>query len=149
MDCCDNSRSGRRTRRSSTNSSSGTSKHRHCISIFLTCLCIGIIVFLSLLLTFYIFYLESSAPEDENSVCNNDPSFYKSEEELPLILTPWIKNGKIKEAQALAKVRSLKGVGSYSGYLTVNQTFNSNLFFWFFPALSGSKNQGSVTMKQN
>lgn len=25
-------------------------------------------------------------------------------------------------------------VESYAGYLTVNKTYNSNLFFWFFPA---------------
>lgn len=28
---------------------------------------------------------------------------------------------------------------SYSGYLTVNKTYNSNLFFWFFPAQVGSQ----------
>lgn len=27
-------------------------------------------------------------------------------------------------------------VKSYSGYLTVNKEYNSNLFFWFFPALA-------------
>lgn len=26
---------------------------------------------------------------------------------------------------------------SYAGYITVNQTYNSNLFFWFFPARVG------------
>lgn len=28
-------------------------------------------------------------------------------------------------------------VKSYSGYLTVNKSYNSNLFFWFFPAKVG------------
>lgn len=27
-----------------------------------------------------------------------------------------------------------KSVKSYAGYLTVNKKYNSNLFFWFFPA---------------
>ena len=30
-------------------------------------------------------------------------------------------------------------VDSYSGFITVNQTTNSNLFFWFFPAENGNK----------
>ena len=49
-----------------------------------------------------------------------------------------IKEGKIKEAQAAAKV-DLDGysdVNSYSGYLTVGlDGCGSNLFFWFFPAM--------------
>ena len=53
-----------------------------------------------------------------------------------------IKEGKIKEAQAAAKV-DLDGysdVNSYSGYLTVGlDGCGSNLFFWFFPAMVGEK----------
>ncbi|EFN81843.1 Probable serine carboxypeptidase CPVL [Harpegnathos saltator] len=30
-------------------------------------------------------------------------------------------------------------VSSYSGYLTVNKEYNSNLFFWFFPAMHNPK----------
>lgn len=54
----------------------------------------------------------------------------------PLFLTPYIESGKIIEAQKLAKVNheSFQDVESYAGYLTVNKTYNSNLFFWFFPA---------------
>jgi vitellogenic carboxypeptidase-like protein len=54
----------------------------------------------------------------------------------PLYLTPLIEAGKIKEAQDAARVGPLKGaenITSFSGYLTVNKKFNSNLFFWFFP----------------
>ncbi|KAJ9584275.1 hypothetical protein L9F63_021397, partial [Diploptera punctata] len=54
----------------------------------------------------------------------------------PLFLTPYIEAGKIKEAQQLSKVGPLKGaanIKSYSGYLTVDKTYNSNLFFWYFP----------------
>ena len=53
-----------------------------------------------------------------------------------------IKEGKIKEAQAAAKV-DLDGysdVNSYSGYLTVGlDGCGSNLFFWFFPAMVGEQ----------
>ncbi|XP_026726820.1 venom serine carboxypeptidase-like isoform X1 [Trichoplusia ni] len=52
-----------------------------------------------------------------------------------LILTPLIKEGKVKEARKSARVDSklFLGFKSYSGFLTVNETYNSNLFFWFFP----------------
>ncbi|KAK4875528.1 hypothetical protein RN001_011950 [Aquatica leii] len=54
----------------------------------------------------------------------------------PLILTPLIKSGNIKEAQEAAEVKfdGFKGIRSYSGYFTVNEQYNSNLFFWFFPS---------------
>ncbi|ODM90366.1 Venom serine carboxypeptidase [Orchesella cincta] len=53
----------------------------------------------------------------------------------PLILTPLIEAGKIEEGQRLSLVTNLTNVVSYSGYLTVNPKFNSNMFFWFFPAV--------------
>ncbi|KAK3571860.1 hypothetical protein QTP86_020441 [Hemibagrus guttatus] len=54
----------------------------------------------------------------------------------PLFLTPYIEQGKMEEARKLSLVGPLPGanVKSYSGYLTVNKSYNSNLFFWFFPA---------------
>ncbi|XP_049336575.1 probable serine carboxypeptidase CPVL [Astyanax mexicanus] len=54
----------------------------------------------------------------------------------PLFLTPYLEQGKIEEAKKLSLVGPLPGanVKSYSGYLTVNKSYNSNLFFWFFPA---------------
>ncbi|XP_066441741.1 probable serine carboxypeptidase CPVL [Eleutherodactylus coqui] len=54
----------------------------------------------------------------------------------PLFLTPYLDSGKIDEARELSLVGKLPGsnVKSYSGYLTVNKTYDSNLFFWFFPA---------------
>lgn len=51
-----------------------------------------------------------------------------------LFLTPLIEAGNIQEAQDLAKVGNISEIPSYSGFLTVNPDFNSNLFFWFFPA---------------
>lgn len=58
----------------------------------------------------------------------------------PLHLTPYIREGKLAEGRKLAEVRSLPGnekiqLKSYSGYLTVNDEHDSNMFFWFFPAL--------------
>ncbi|XP_061442030.1 probable serine carboxypeptidase CPVL [Rhineura floridana] len=54
----------------------------------------------------------------------------------PLFLTPYIESGRTEEGRLLSLVGALPGanVKSYSGYLTVNKTHNSNLFFWFFPA---------------
>lgn len=54
----------------------------------------------------------------------------------PLILTPLIESGKIDLAREKATVqhKDMKDIGSYAGYFTVNKQYNSNLFFWFFPA---------------
>ncbi|XP_076036910.1 putative serine carboxypeptidase CPVL [Oratosquilla oratoria] len=53
----------------------------------------------------------------------------------PLFLTPLIEAGKIQEARKLSRVSLGHRYGhSFSGYLTVNKKFGSNLFFWFFPA---------------
>ncbi|XP_031237807.1 probable serine carboxypeptidase CPVL isoform X2 [Mastomys coucha] len=54
----------------------------------------------------------------------------------PLFLSPYISNGKIKEGQRKSMVSPFPGMfdKSYAGYITVNQIYNSNLFFWFFPA---------------
>ena len=57
----------------------------------------------------------------------------------PLFLTPYIEAGKLAEGRKLSAVHNLPGgapaIESYSGYLTVNKTHNSNIFFWFFPPL--------------
>ncbi|XP_069853330.1 probable serine carboxypeptidase CPVL [Dipodomys merriami] len=54
----------------------------------------------------------------------------------PLYLTPYIESEMIKEGKRLSLVIPFQGikVKSFSGYITVNKTYNSNLFFWFFPA---------------
>lgn len=53
-----------------------------------------------------------------------------------LILTEHIENGNDGLARKLARVdeKLFLDVVSYAGYLTVNPEYNSNLFFWFFPA---------------
>ncbi|XP_066138466.1 venom serine carboxypeptidase isoform X2 [Euwallacea fornicatus] len=59
----------------------------------------------------------------------------------PLILTPLIEQNKIKEAQSASQVyfNGFKKEISYSGYFTVDKQFNSNLFFWYFPAQVNSE----------
>jgi len=54
----------------------------------------------------------------------------------PLFVTPLLEQGKWKEAQDLAAVKLLeaKDVQSYSGFVTVNKNFGSNMFFWYFPS---------------
>ncbi|KAF0754804.1 venom serine carboxypeptidase-like [Aphis craccivora] len=57
-----------------------------------------------------------------------------------LYLTPLIQAGRIDEARLASKVKPLKAaIESYSGYLTVDEAHGSNMFFWFFPAMSGAK----------
>ncbi|PRD31641.1 UNVERIFIED_CONTAM: serine carboxypeptidase CPVL [Trichonephila clavipes] len=61
----------------------------------------------------------------------------------PLILTPYIENGQIEEARSLSKVGRLprvqRNIPSYSGFFTVNKTYDSNMFYWFFPAMNNDK----------
>ncbi|XP_042345213.1 probable serine carboxypeptidase CPVL [Plectropomus leopardus] len=66
----------------------------------------------------------------------------------PLFLTPYLENGAIDEARKLSLVGDLPGanVKSYAGYLTVNKTYNSNLFFWFFPALMANQDKAPVLL---
>ncbi len=55
-----------------------------------------------------------------------------------LILTPYIESNRMSEIRKLSAVQNLPNapkLESYSGYLTVNKQYNSNLFFWFFPAM--------------
>ncbi|EDW83363.1 uncharacterized protein Dwil_GK22811 [Drosophila willistoni] len=56
----------------------------------------------------------------------------------PLFLTPLINNPSVdkEKIQQLARVQGSQyhGVESYAGYLTVDSNYNSNMFFWYFPA---------------
>lgn len=54
-----------------------------------------------------------------------------------LILTPYLKNGKVEEAKKLSYVNMdsiIENITSYAGYITVDETFNSNTWFWYFAA---------------
>lgn len=61
-----------------------------------------------------------------------------------LFITPLLESGKdVKEIQKMAStdgVDDLKSFPGYSGFFTVNMTFNSNLFFWYFPAQNDPEN---------
>lgn len=52
-----------------------------------------------------------------------------------LILTPYLKDNRTLEARNACRVNPERfmGLESYSGYITVNETYNSNIFFWYFP----------------
>ncbi|XP_055624010.1 venom serine carboxypeptidase [Toxorhynchites rutilus septentrionalis] len=67
----------------------------------------------------------------------------------PLFLTPFVKNGTVDAGRQAAKVNHSSipaDVESYSGYLTVDETFNSNLFFWYFVAKSDAQNDAPVVL---
>ncbi|KAK4329124.1 hypothetical protein Pmani_000504 [Petrolisthes manimaculis] len=67
----------------------------------------------------------------------------------PLFLTPLLEAGKIQEARALSHVQlGHRHSHSFSGFFTVNKTFSSNLFFWFFPARTGADNAPVVIWLQ-
>nr|XP_018908129.1 PREDICTED: venom serine carboxypeptidase-like [Bemisia tabaci] len=55
-----------------------------------------------------------------------------------LYLTPYIEKGQIEKGQSLSVVPPmLKNIESFSGYLTVNKDYDSNLFFWMFKSQHG------------
>ncbi|XP_058828791.1 venom serine carboxypeptidase [Topomyia yanbarensis] len=67
----------------------------------------------------------------------------------PLFLTPFIKNGSIEDGQKAAKVAHggfPADVESYSGYLTVDEKNNSNLFFWYFVAQNDIQKDAPVVL---
>ncbi|KAL3831848.1 hypothetical protein ACJMK2_023547 [Sinanodonta woodiana] len=68
----------------------------------------------------------------------------------PLFLTPYIESGQIEKARQLSRVGPLGEVNleSYSGFFTVNKTYNSNMFFWFFPAQENPENAPVVLWLQ-
>ncbi|CAG7825052.1 unnamed protein product [Allacma fusca] len=64
--------------------------------------------------------------------------------EPELFLTKYIKDGQLDKARELSsdhmkqfylKSSTSDKLQSFSGYLTVDEAVNSNIFFWFFPAL--------------
>lgn len=76
--------------------------------------------------------------ENENNVDVSDDLIDKEsriDNGTALLLSPFIELGLFEEARNASKVNKelFLGVESYSGFITVNKTFNSNLFFWYFP----------------
>lgn len=58
----------------------------------------------------------------------------------PLFLTTYIEEGKIEEGRQLSRVSFTENLNitSYSGFFTVDKKYNSNLFLWYFPAITTS-----------
>ena len=54
----------------------------------------------------------------------------------PLILSKYLHDPAT--ARSMSKVIGVGNFPSYSGYFTVNATFGSNMFFWYFPAQNGN-----------
>lgn len=67
---------------------------------------------------------------------------FKGNNGNPLFITPYLEAGKIKEARTAARVNHSRIVGfeSYTGFFTVDKRYNSNMFFWYFPAKNNSAN---------
>lgn len=56
-----------------------------------------------------------------------------------LVLTHLIEANRITEAQNACRNTPFKGdIISYSGFFTVSKMYNSNMFFWFFPAINNN-----------
>lgn len=56
----------------------------------------------------------------------------------PLLLTPYLKSGSISLARNLSTVSLTDKIGfrSHSGFFTVDENYDSNLYFWYFPPFS-------------
>ncbi|XP_049887399.1 venom serine carboxypeptidase-like [Pectinophora gossypiella] len=76
---------------------------------------------------------ENSVDSDLSEACSVLPS---NDNGTALILTPYIKENRLEEARNACRVSNqdlFLGVDSYSGFFTVNETLESNMFFWYFP----------------
>ncbi|XP_052246934.1 probable serine carboxypeptidase CPVL isoform X2 [Dreissena polymorpha] len=58
----------------------------------------------------------------------------------PVFLSPYIEKGQFDQAQKASQVGPIPGVDqpSYAGFITVNESMGSNMYFWFFPAQDGA-----------
>jgi vitellogenic carboxypeptidase-like protein len=52
----------------------------------------------------------------------------------PLFLTKYIEDGDLARGRDAARVKPLvEHVDSYAGFFTLNQTLDTNMFFWYVP----------------
>lgn len=56
----------------------------------------------------------------------------------PLLLTPLIKLGRISEARMRSEVLLMPQIKGNAGFLTVNESWNSNIYFWLCKQSSGN-----------
>lgn len=56
----------------------------------------------------------------------------------PLIITPYLKNNSIVEAQNLSRVPLTDKIGfrSHAGFFTIDEKYNANMYFWYFPSFN-------------
>ncbi|KAH8023640.1 hypothetical protein HPB51_015136 [Rhipicephalus microplus] len=91
-------------------------------------------------------------PDNENSISNDNADLDNTPTEGErLFLTPLINAGSLEEAKSYSRVGPIGAdyeVPSYSGYITVNPQYNSNLFFWFVPSLKDPENDPVILWMQ-
>ncbi|KAH8372253.1 hypothetical protein KR093_010769 [Drosophila rubida] len=91
--------------------------------------------------TFAFAYDEKESPYRSSFMHPYPPFSYYDDGTDPgeaLFITPLLSNDSLTKADvrniALVKGKQFLNVKSFAGYLTVNEAYNSNLFFWYFPA---------------
>ncbi|XP_063389056.1 venom serine carboxypeptidase-like [Cydia fagiglandana] len=64
----------------------------------------------------------------------------------PLFLTPLLERGDVAEARRLARVSLFHDlhIESYAGFFTVDKTYDSNHFFWYFPSMSTDRENDPI-----
>ncbi|KAH7951188.1 hypothetical protein HPB52_006245 [Rhipicephalus sanguineus] len=96
--------------------------------------------------------VEEFVANNETSVSNENGGLDGATNEGErLLLTPLINAGNLEEAKSSSKVGPIGAdyeVPSYSGYITVNPQYNSNLFFWFVPSLKDPENDPVILWMQ-
>lgn len=81
----------------------------------------------------------NSSEITDNTIDSNEsePCMPEAKEDngVALILTPYLKENRTIDARNASRVNPeiFLGIESYSGFVTVNETYNSNIFFWYFP----------------
>lgn len=68
----------------------------------------------------------------------------------PLMITPYLKKGSIILAQNLSRVSITDKIGfrSHAGFFTIDEKYNSNLYFWYFPPFSKNEDAPVVVWLQ-
>ncbi|XP_075983874.1 venom serine carboxypeptidase-like [Anticarsia gemmatalis] len=63
---------------------------------------------------------------------------YSGDAGNPLIITPYLQKNEAALARNLSRVSITDKIGfmSHAGFFTVDEKYNSNLYFWYFPPMS-------------
>lgn len=90
-------------------------------------------------------------PRFESHVGEIDDFDLEGADDGVLYITKQLKAGKpVEEIQKMAFIDlpDLKAFPGYSGFFTVNESANSNMFFWYFPAQHKSESAPTVLWLQ-